>query len=57
MENPKNIVLMFNTIYINSVYANEEDKRRFISDYELGKIVVKQAYFDKENQIGVIQTF
>ena len=57
MENPKDIVLMFNTIYINSVYANEEDKKRFISDYKLGNVVVKQAYFDKENQMGIIQTF
>lgn len=48
---------LFNTIYINGVYAKNDDWFAFKKDVKSGKVLVKNYFYNKIDNIVMIETF
>ena len=48
---------LFNTIYINGVYAKNDDWFAFKRDVKSGKVLVKNYFYNKIENIAFIETF
>lgn len=48
---------LFNTIYINGVYAKNDDWFAFKKDVRCGKVLVKKYFYNKIDDVVMIETF